>query len=172
MDELGLGQARGACAVQLHLAGALQHGCRNSFAVASSCVQDINCWYFESSNLILAEASMEEERHEQDHLEREGSSGSEGGAEQQIFGALIDASVERVVEKVQEQLAPPPSRIPVISSDPIQCITSVFKVWKKRATKPYTWSTVIEVLNAPAVDEIRLAKELTTKLSATHCSSP
>ena len=57
-------------------------------------------------------------------------------------------------------------------SDPIQFITSVFKVWKKRATKPYTWSTMIEVLKAPAVDEIRLAKELTTKLSATYCSSP
>ena len=59
---------------------------------------------------------MEEERHEQDHLEREGSSGNEGGAEQQISGALIDALVERVVEKVREQLAPPPSRIPAISS--------------------------------------------------------
>ena len=57
-------------------------------------------------------------------------------------------------------------------NDPIQCITSVFKVWKKRATKPYTWSTVIEVLNAAAVDEIRLAKELTSKLSTTHSSSP
>ena len=59
---------------------------------------------------------MEEERHEQDHLEREGSSGSEGGAEQQISGALIDALVEQVVEKVREQLAPPPSTIPAISS--------------------------------------------------------
>ena len=59
---------------------------------------------------------MEEERHEQDHLERERSSGSEGGAEQQISGALIDALVERVVEKVREQLAPPPSTIPAISS--------------------------------------------------------
>ena len=57
-------------------------------------------------------------------------------------------------------------------NDPIHCLTSVFKVWKKRAKKPYTWSTVIEVLNAPAVDEIRLGKELTTKLSAAHCSSP
>ena len=59
---------------------------------------------------------MEEERHEQDHIEREGSSGNEGGAEQQISGALIDALVERVVEKVREQLALPPSRIPAISS--------------------------------------------------------
>ena len=29
-------------------------------------------------------------------------------------------------------------------NDPIQCITSVFKVWKKRATKLHTWSTVSE----------------------------
>ena len=54
-------------------------------------------------------------------------------------------------------------------NDPIQCITSVFKVWKNRATKPYTWSTVIEVLNAPAVGETRLAHELSTKLSVAHC---
>jgi len=50
------------------------------------------------------------------------------------------------------------------TSDPMQCFSSVFKVWRNRATKPYTWSTVIEALKAPSVDEVRLAQELTTKL--------
>ena len=49
-------------------------------------------------------------------------------------------------------------------NDPIQCFTSVFRVWKSRATRLYTWSTVIEALEAPAVDEVRLARELRTKL--------
>ena len=40
--------------------------------------------------------------------------------------------------------------------DPKQCFTFVFTVWKSRATKPYPWSTVIEALEAPAVDEMRL----------------
>ena len=51
-------------------------------------------------------------------------------------------------------------------NDPIQCFTSVFRVWKSRATRLYTWSTVIQALEAPAVDEVRLAQELKTKLQA------
>ena len=50
--------------------------------------------------------------------------------------------------------------------DPKQCFTFVFTVWKSRATKPYTWSTVIEALESPAVDEVRLAQELRAKLQA------
>ena len=51
-------------------------------------------------------------------------------------------------------------------NDPIQCFTSVFRVWKSRATRLYTWSTVIQALEAPAVDEIRLAQELRMKLQS------
>ena len=51
-------------------------------------------------------------------------------------------------------------------NDPLQCFTSVFKVWKSRAIRPYTWSTVIEALESPAVDEMRLAQELRTKLKS------
>ena len=50
------------------------------------------------------------------------------------------------------------------SSDPIQCFTSVFTIWRNRATKPYTWSTIIEALKAPSVDEVRLAQEVTTNV--------
>ena len=45
----------------------------------------------------------------------------------------------------------------------MKCFALVINAWKSRATRPYTWSTVIEVLNAPAVAEIRLAQELRTK---------
>ena len=48
--------------------------------------------------------------------------------------------------------------------DPIQQFASVFQLWKSRATRPYKWSTVIQALEAPAVDEIRLAQELRSKL--------
>ena len=54
----------------------------------------------------------------------------------------------------------------VTSGDHNQCFTSVFKVWKSRETRPYTWSTVIEALESPAVDEMRLARELRTKLQS------
>ena len=50
--------------------------------------------------------------------------------------------------------------------DPKQCFTFVFTVWKSRATRPYTWSTVIQALESPAVDEKRLAQELRTKLQS------
>ena len=60
---------------------------------------------------------MEEEHNEQDRHECEGSSGSERRAEQQLSGALIDILVERMVEKVREQLVLPPSRNPATSSD-------------------------------------------------------
>ena len=51
-------------------------------------------------------------------------------------------------------------------NDPLQCFTFVFKVWKSRAIRPYTWSTVIKALESPAVDEMRLAQELRTKLQS------
>ena len=49
-------------------------------------------------------------------------------------------------------------------NDPLQCFTSAFRIWKSRAIRPYTWSTVIEALQSPAVDEMRLAQELKMKL--------
>ena len=51
-------------------------------------------------------------------------------------------------------------------NDPLQCFTSVFRVWKNRATRLYKWSTVIQALESPAVDEKRLAQELRTKLQS------
>ena len=56
--------------------------------------------------------------------------------------------------------------IDATSGDPFKCFTFVFTVWKDRATRPYTWSTVIQTLQAPAVGEIRLAQELRTKLQS------
>ena len=56
--------------------------------------------------------------------------------------------------------------IDATSGDPNQCFTFVFNVWRNRATRPYTWSTVIQTLESPAVDEVRLAHELRTKLQS------
>ena len=56
--------------------------------------------------------------------------------------------------------------IDATSGDPNQCFTFVFNVWKSRATRPYTWFTVIQTLESPAVDEMRLAQELRTKLQS------
>ena len=50
--------------------------------------------------------------------------------------------------------------------DPKQCFTFVFTVWKNRVTRPYKWSTVIQALESPAVDEKRLAQELRAKLQS------
>ena len=50
--------------------------------------------------------------------------------------------------------------------DPTQCFIFVFNVWKSQATRPYTWSTVIEALKAPSVGEMRLAQELRKKLQS------
>ena len=52
------------------------------------------------------------------------------------------------------------------SGDPNQCFTFVFNVWRNRATRPYTWSTVIQTLESAAVDEVLLAQELRTKLQS------
>ena len=48
----------------------------------------------------------------------------------------------------------------------MKCFALVFNAWKSRATRPYRWSTVIEVLNAPAIAEVRLAQELRAKLQS------
>ena len=56
--------------------------------------------------------------------------------------------------------------IDATSGDPKQCFTFVFTVWKSSATRPYTWSTVIKALESPAVNEMRLAQELRTKLQS------
>ena len=51
------------------------------------------------------------------------------------------------------------------ASDPCQCFTSIFALWKKKETKPYTWSTLIHALQTPIVGELNLAKVITSKLN-------
>ena len=47
------------------------------------------------------------------------------------------------------------------------CYSNVFTIWKNQnSTKhPYTWSTVVQALNANAVGEKRLASKITNKLT-------
>ena len=42
----------------------------------------------------------------------------------------------------------------------ILCYAQVFEMWKRTGKPPYTWATIIEVLKAPAVEEMQLALEL------------
>ena len=51
------------------------------------------------------------------------------------------------------------------ASDPCQCFTSIFATWKRKETKPYTWSTLIHALRTPAVGELNLANIITSKLN-------
>lgn len=49
-----------------------------------------------------------------------------------------------------------------------KCFESVFTRWKEQEKEeyPYTWLTIVETLQLPAVGEnIRLAKEIRTKLT-------
>ena len=47
------------------------------------------------------------------------------------------------------------------------CYSNVFKIWKNQNSTehPYTWSTVVQALNANAVGEKRLASKITKKLT-------
>ena len=48
---------------------------------------------------------------------------------------------------------------------PLNCFSSVFHYWKDKTTKPFTWEALIQVLEAPAIAEMRLAKKLRNKLT-------
>ena len=47
-----------------------------------------------------------------------------------------------------------------------QQFASVFTAWKNCMRKDYTWAVLIEVLKTPAVNETRLARDLSKKLTA------
>ena len=67
-------------------------------------------------------------------------------------------------EQVAVQLRLEPGHIRSIQTEkqgrPILCYTEVFYVWQNKGSPPYTWSTIINTLRAPAVGEERLADEL------------
>ena len=44
----------------------------------------------------------------------------------------------------------------------------VFQIWSRRQTQPYTWGTVIRVLQSPAVGESALAERMREYL----CTAP
>ena len=47
------------------------------------------------------------------------------------------------------------------------CYSNVFTRWKNQnsTTHPYTWSTIVQALKAPAVGEERLAEKIKDKLT-------
>ena len=50
------------------------------------------------------------------------------------------------------------------------CYSNVFTRWKNQnlPTYPYTWSTIVQALKAPAVGEERLADKISTMLIGQH----
>ena len=46
------------------------------------------------------------------------------------------------------------------SQDPMRCYSMVFTEWKKQGKRPYTWATIIEILETNAVNEKGAAVEL------------
>ena len=41
----------------------------------------------------------------------------------------------------------------------------IFEIWKRRGNPPFTWTTIIDALKAPIVEEKQLAEELEKCLS-------
>lgn len=46
-----------------------------------------------------------------------------------------------------------------------KCFSAMFHLWETKITSPYKWATVIQALEAPLVDNKRLARKLTLQLS-------
>ena len=45
------------------------------------------------------------------------------------------------------------------------CYSNVFTLWETQNTYPYTWSTIVKVLQAPSVGEEKLATKIKNKLT-------
>ena len=45
-------------------------------------------------------------------------------------------------------------------SNPIECYSEIFELWKNRGTPPFTWETILEALTSPAVEEGALANKV------------
>ena len=44
--------------------------------------------------------------------------------------------------------------------DPTECFMNVFRAWKKTQSQPFTWETVIKVLQSPAMREQEMAADI------------
>ena len=44
--------------------------------------------------------------------------------------------------------------------NPTECFMNIFRAWKKNLSPPFTWETVIEVLQSPAVGEKKMAEDI------------
>ena len=51
------------------------------------------------------------------------------------------------------------------SSDYKRCFSAVFNLWEQQLTSPYMWSTILEALTSPLLEEHKLEQQLQAKLS-------
>lgn len=47
--------------------------------------------------------------------------------------------------------------------DPLECFIEIINEWKNGATRPYTWETIIDVLESNSVREMNLARDIREK---------
>ena len=52
----------------------------------------------------------------------------------------------------------------VSPGDTNHCFSNVFTLWRNRKTLPYTWSTIIHVLQTAAVGQEKLAEDICSEL--------
>ena len=52
-----------------------------------------------------------------------------------------------------------------------QCFKKVFDLWRRKGSPPYTWATIINVLEAPSVGEGTVAKDVLEWLNGGENSS-
>lgn len=73
----------------------------------------------------------------------------------------VAAKCENKWELVGIQLDLEPSKLGSFKRDScIHCFKEVFQLWEKKGDPPYTWDTIIDVLNADSIGENSLANDL------------
>ena len=54
------------------------------------------------------------------------------------------------------------------SNDCKRCFSAVFQEWELQNTSPYSWDTVVHVLQAPSVEENRVAEDVRAHFMQGH----
>eukprot|EP00731_Ephydatia_muelleri_P002854 Em0001g2854a len=77
----------------------------------------------------------------------------------EIPNKWMEVGIQLVISKaVLDVLHPRPQCL----EDNHRAFSEIFELWRRRASRPYKWSTIIEVLKSGHVGEDRLSSELTT----------
>lgn len=88
----------------------------------------------------------------------------------------VGAKIPALWRSVGIELRISPDRLDGIeeqySRNPIRCFEAVFRTWEDATTPPYTWDTIVNVLESPLVDKRDLANDLRRKYNLVGGSTP